>query len=46
MTGLSQILGLEQALGVMAGHDATVAFIEQSITDLERNATRSTASGS
>jgi AcrR family transcriptional regulator len=45
MTGLSQILGLEQALGVTAGHDATVAFIERSITDLERNATRSTASG-
>jgi TetR/AcrR family transcriptional regulator len=39
MTGLSQILGLEQALGVTAGHDATVAFVERSIAALERNTT-------
>jgi AcrR family transcriptional regulator len=45
MTGLSQILGLEQALGVTAGHDATVAFIERSIAELEQHATASGASG-
>jgi AcrR family transcriptional regulator len=42
MTGLSQILGLEQALGVTAGHDATVAFVERAITGLEPDATTST----
>lgn len=36
MTGLGQMLGLEAALGVTAGHDATIAFIEQAITALER----------
>jgi AcrR family transcriptional regulator len=45
MTGLSQILGLEQALGVTAGHDATVAFIERSIAELEQHAAASEASG-
>ena len=28
MTGISQILALEDALGVTAGHDATVSFVE------------------
>jgi TetR/AcrR family transcriptional regulator len=29
MTGLSQVLAIEQSLGVSAGHDVTVAFVEQ-----------------
>ena len=41
MTGLGQILGLEQALGVTAGHDATITFVEQSITRLEQATTTS-----
>ena len=36
MTGLSQVLALEQALGVTTGHDATVTFIEEAIAQLER----------
>ncbi len=36
MTGLSQVLALEGALGVSAGHDTTIAFIEQRIAELER----------
>jgi hypothetical protein len=36
MTGLSQVLALEQALGVTIGHDATVTFIEGVISQLER----------
>ncbi len=35
MTGLSQVIALEDALGVTGGHDATVAFIERAIDDLE-----------
>ena len=35
MTGLSQVLAIEQALGVTAGHDATVAFIERAIDQLD-----------
>ena len=35
MTGVSQIIGIERALGVTAGHDATVAFIEQAVAQLE-----------
>ena len=35
MTGLSQVLALEQALGVTTGHDATVTFIEGAIAQLE-----------
>jgi hypothetical protein len=35
MTGLGQVLALEQALGVTAGHDATLAFIEQAIARIE-----------
>ena len=37
MTGLSQIMSLEQALGVTAGHDATVSFIDSTIARLEPN---------
>jgi AcrR family transcriptional regulator len=35
MTGLSQVLGLEDALGVTAGHETTVAFIERTLAELE-----------
>ena len=35
MTGLAQVLALEEALGVTAGHDTTVAFIERAIAELE-----------
>jgi AcrR family transcriptional regulator len=37
MTGLSQVLALEQGLGVTAGHDTTAAFVEQVIGRLESN---------
>lgn len=36
MTGLGQILGLEQALGMTAGHRETVEYIERAIGRLER----------
>ncbi len=36
MTGLSQVLALEKALGVTAGHDTTIAFVERAIAGLER----------
>lgn len=36
MTGLSQVLALEDALGVTAGHDTTAEFIERTIAELER----------
>ena len=35
-TGLAQVLGIEQALGVSAGHAAAVDFVEQAIDRLER----------
>jgi AcrR family transcriptional regulator len=35
MTGLAQVLAIEQALGVTAGHDATTAFVERAISQLE-----------
>jgi AcrR family transcriptional regulator len=35
MTGIAQVLALEDALGVTAGHDATVAFVERTIARLE-----------
>jgi AcrR family transcriptional regulator len=35
MTGLSQIMALEQTLGVNAGHDTTIAFIDSTIARLE-----------
>ncbi len=37
MTGLSQVLALEDALGVTAGHDTTIAFVERTIAALERS---------
>jgi AcrR family transcriptional regulator len=36
MTGLSQVLAIEGALGVTAGHDATYAFVERMLDELER----------
>jgi AcrR family transcriptional regulator len=36
MTGLSQVLSLERALGVTAGHDATVSYVQSVIDQLER----------
>ena len=35
MTGLSQVLSLERVLGVTAGHDATVSFVQSVIDRLE-----------
>ena len=35
MTGISQVLALEQALGITTGHDETVAFVERHIDQLE-----------
>jgi AcrR family transcriptional regulator len=35
MTGLSQVLSLERALGVTAGHDETLAFVAHVIDRLE-----------
>ncbi|HET6949356.1 MAG TPA: helix-turn-helix domain-containing protein [Acidimicrobiales bacterium] len=35
MTGLSQVLTIEQALGVTAGHDATIAYVDDAIAQLE-----------
>jgi AcrR family transcriptional regulator len=35
MTGLSQVLSLERALGVTAGHDATTMFVQSVIERLE-----------
>jgi hypothetical protein len=36
MTSLSQVLALEDALDVTAGHDTTVEFVERPIAQLER----------
>ena len=36
MTGLSQVLALEQGLGITAGHDLARALIERTIDRLER----------
>ena len=35
MTGVSQVLVLEEALGITAGHDETVAFVERTLRALE-----------
>ncbi len=35
MTGLAQVLALEDALGVSAGHDTTLEFVERAIAQLE-----------
>jgi AcrR family transcriptional regulator len=36
MTGLSQVMALENALGVSTGHDTTREFVERAIDQLER----------
>ena len=36
MTGLSQVMVLEDALGVTSGHDTTREFVERTIAELER----------
>jgi AcrR family transcriptional regulator len=36
MTGLSQMMGIEDALGVTTGHDTTRAYVERLIEQLER----------
>ena len=36
MTGLTQVLALEGALGVTTGHDTTLEFVERTIARLER----------
>ena len=38
MTGLTQVLALEGSLGVRAGHEETLAYVERFITDLEARA--------
>jgi AcrR family transcriptional regulator len=35
MTGLSQVIALEGAIGVTDGHDATLAYVERAICDLD-----------
>lgn len=35
MTGIAQVLALEDALGVTAGHDTTIDFVERTIAQLE-----------
>jgi AcrR family transcriptional regulator len=35
MTGLTQVLALEKALGITAGHEATIEYVERSIAQLE-----------
>lgn len=38
MTGISQVIALEEALGITAGHDETHAFVERHIDQLEDGA--------
>jgi AcrR family transcriptional regulator len=38
MTGLTQVMSLEDALGVTAGHDTTLAFVEQAIARVTQDA--------
>ncbi len=38
MTGLSQIMALEDAIGVTDGHEATIAYIERAIDTMEGHA--------
>jgi AcrR family transcriptional regulator len=35
MTGLSQVMALEQVLGVAAGHEETVAYVDRVVAELE-----------
>ena len=36
MTGISQVVALEQALGITTGHEETLAFVERHIDQLEK----------
>ncbi len=38
MTGVANVLAIEQSLGVTTGHDATVTFIERAVAGLEARA--------
>ncbi len=38
MTGVANVLAIEQSLGVTAGHDTTVSFIERAVAGLEARA--------
>ncbi len=40
MTGLAQVLALEDTLGVSAGHDVTLEFIDGAIAELEARSAR------
>jgi len=44
MTGLSQVIDLEETLGVTAGHDEAIAFVERSLDQLERTLTEGSRS--
>jgi AcrR family transcriptional regulator len=35
MTGVTQVMAIEQALGVTAGHDATLAYVDEAIARIE-----------
>jgi AcrR family transcriptional regulator len=41
MTGLSQVLALEDALGITTGHDETRKFVERTIAQIEGDASES-----
>jgi AcrR family transcriptional regulator len=45
MTGISQVLALEGGLGMTAGHDTTVAFVERAIAYLESRGAEKDQSG-
>jgi TetR/AcrR family transcriptional regulator len=38
MTGIAQVIALEEALSITTGHDETLAFVERHIDDLEAGA--------
>ena len=40
MTGIAQVLALEDAIGVTAGHDTTIEFVERTIARLEGGASQ------
>jgi AcrR family transcriptional regulator len=39
MTGISQVIALEETLGITTGHEETRSFVEQQIDQLEKGAT-------
>ncbi len=44
LTGLSQVLTFEHALGVTSGHEVTVSFVESAIARIEPNGTQTMTS--